>query len=59
MFVINELQLNHQNILITENIQKKIDLLLNELKEITGVSDEDIDEFRKILDLTDFSEDKN
>ena len=45
--------------MITENIQKKIDLLLNELKEITGVSDEDIDEFRKILDLTDFSEDKN
>tara|TARA_B100001250_G_scaffold249413_1_gene214388 strand:- start:335 stop:469 length:135 start_codon:yes stop_codon:yes gene_type:complete len=40
----------------TENIQKKINYLLIELKEKTGVSDEKIDEFKKILDLTDFSD---
>ena len=40
----------------TENIQKKIDSLLIELQEQTGVSDEEIDEFKRILDLADFSE---
>ena len=40
----------------TESIQKKIDSLLIELQERTGVADEDIDEFRKILNLADFSE---
>ena len=43
----------------TENIQKKIDSLLNELKEKTGVSDEDLDEFKNILDLADFSAGKD
>ena len=40
----------------TENIQKKIDCLLIELKEKTGVSAEEIDELKKILELADFSE---
>tara|TARA_Y100001968_G_scaffold295400_1_gene302753 strand:+ start:534 stop:671 length:138 start_codon:yes stop_codon:yes gene_type:complete len=39
-----------------ENIQKKIDSLLVELQEKTRVSDEELDEFKKILDLADFSE---
>tara|TARA_B100001250_G_C19043624_1_gene462731 strand:+ start:179 stop:316 length:138 start_codon:yes stop_codon:yes gene_type:complete len=38
------------------NIQKKIDSLLQELQEKTGVSEEELDEFRKILDLADFPE---
>ena len=42
--------------MIKENIQKKIDCLLIELQEKTGVSDEEIDELKKILDLADFSE---
>jgi len=42
--------------LTTENIQRKIDSLLIELQEKTGVSDEEIDEFKKILELADFSE---
>ena len=41
----------------TENIQKKIDSLLLELQEKTGVSTEELDEFQEILDLADFSED--
>jgi|TARA_B100001996_G_scaffold155394_1_gene118330 hypothetical protein len=40
-----------------ENIQKKIDSLLKELQGMTGVSNEDMDEFKKILDLADFSQD--
>ena len=41
-----------------ENIQKKIDYLLIELQEMTGVSDQELNEFKTILDLADFSEDK-
>jgi hypothetical protein len=41
----------------TEKFHKKIDSLLIELQEKTGVSDEEIDEFKKILDLIDFPED--
>ena len=41
-----------------ENIQKKIDSLLKELQEVTGVSDEEMVEFKKIMDLPDFSQDK-
>ena len=40
----------------TENIQKKIDSLLIELQEKTGVSDEELEEFKTILDLVDFDE---
>ena len=40
----------------TENNKKKIDSLLIELQEQTGVSDDEIDEFKRILDLADFSE---
>ena len=40
-----------------ENIQKKIDSLLKELQSMTGVSNEEMDEFKKILDLADFSQD--
>ena len=39
-----------------ENIQKKIDFLLIELQELTGVSDQELNEFKNILDLADFSE---
>ena len=41
-----------------ENIQRKIDALLKELQEKTGVSDEDMGEFKKIMDLADFSQDQ-
>jgi len=41
-----------------ENIQKKIDYLLLELQEMTGVSDQELNEFKNILDLADFSEAK-
>ena len=40
----------------TENIQKKIDSLMIELQENTGVSDEELNELKEILDLTDFSD---
>ena len=40
----------------TENVQKKIDSLLIELQERTGVSDEELNEFKKILDLAVFPE---
>tara|TARA_Y100001968_G_scaffold332623_1_gene391524 strand:- start:484 stop:621 length:138 start_codon:yes stop_codon:yes gene_type:complete len=42
--------------LSTENNRKKIDALLIELQEKIGVSDTELDEFKKILDLADFSE---
>ena len=45
-------------ILSEENIKKKIDSLLKELQELTGVSDEEIYNFRKIMDLADFSQDQ-
>ena len=41
-----------------ENIKRKIDALLKELQEKTGVSDEEIDEFKKIMELADFSQDQ-
>ena len=40
----------------TEKIQKKIDYLLKELQEKTGVTDEELDEFKMILDLSALSE---
>ena len=39
-----------------ENIKRKIDSLLKELQKKTGVSDKEMDEFRKIMDLADFSQ---
>tara|TARA_B100001250_G_C19119115_1_gene494513 strand:- start:16 stop:153 length:138 start_codon:yes stop_codon:yes gene_type:complete len=44
--------------LSTENVQKKIDSLMIELQKMTGVSNEELDEFKKILDLADFSQDQ-
>jgi len=41
-----------------ENIKRKIDALLIELQENTGVSDEEMVEFRKIMELADFSQDQ-
>ena len=41
-----------------ENIKMKIDSLLKELQEKTGVSDEEMEEFKKIMDLADFSLDQ-
>ncbi len=41
-----------------ENIKSKIDSLLNELQEKTGVLDQELEEFKKIMDLTDFSQDQ-
>tara|TARA_Y100001968_G_C19055554_1_gene571225 strand:+ start:150 stop:287 length:138 start_codon:yes stop_codon:yes gene_type:complete len=38
-----------------ENIQKKIDLILSDLQTQTGVSDDELTELKKILDLTNFS----
>ena len=45
-------------VLSEENIKRKIDSLLKELQEKTGVSDEEMDEFKKIMDLADFSQDQ-
>ena len=41
----------------SENIQKKIFSLLIELQEETGVSDDELHEFKKILEISDSSED--
>ena len=41
-----------------ENIKRKIDSLLKELQEKTRVSDEEMDEFKKTMDLADFSQDQ-
>ena len=41
-----------------ENIKRKIDALLKELLAKTGVSDEEMDEFKKIMELADFSQDQ-
>ena len=41
----------------SENIQKKIFSLLIELQEKTGVSDEELNELKKMLDIGDSSED--
>tara|TARA_B100000965_G_scaffold324524_1_gene286497 strand:- start:34 stop:171 length:138 start_codon:yes stop_codon:yes gene_type:complete len=39
-----------------ENIKRKIDDLLKELQENTGVSDEEMVEFKKIMDFSDFAQ---
>ena len=49
---------NYWKILSEENINRKICSLLKELKERVGVSSEEMDEFKKIMDLADFSEDQ-
>ena len=41
-----------------ENIKRKIDSLLKQLQEKTGVSDEEMYELKKIIDLADFSQDE-
>ena len=41
-----------------ENIKGKIDALLQELQKKTGVSDEEMDELRKIMELSNFSQDQ-
>jgi hypothetical protein len=41
-----------------ENIKRKIDALLKELQEKTEVSDEEMDELKKIMELADFSQDQ-
>ena len=41
-----------------ENIKRKIDALLKELQDKTRVSDEEMDEFKKIMELADFSQDQ-
>ncbi len=44
--------------LTKENIEEKIKSLLNELQEETGVDNEEIINFQKILELADLSEEK-
>tara|TARA_B100000214_G_C23827534_1_gene562632 strand:- start:678 stop:815 length:138 start_codon:yes stop_codon:yes gene_type:complete len=41
-----------------ENIKRKIDSLLKELQMKTGVTDEKMNEFKKILDLAEFPQDQ-
>tara|TARA_B100000700_G_scaffold199253_1_gene219190 strand:- start:344 stop:481 length:138 start_codon:yes stop_codon:yes gene_type:complete len=41
-----------------ENIKRKIDALLKELQEKTGVSDEEMNELKEIMDLADFFQDQ-
>jgi len=41
-----------------ENIKRKIDALLRELQVKTGVSDEEMNEFKKLMELADFSKDQ-
>tara|TARA_Y100001968_G_C19101684_1_gene592839 strand:- start:58 stop:219 length:162 start_codon:yes stop_codon:yes gene_type:complete len=45
-------------VLREENLKSKINSLLKELQENTGVSDEEMDEFKKIMELADFSQDQ-
>tara|TARA_Y100001978_G_scaffold170526_1_gene159894 strand:+ start:154 stop:291 length:138 start_codon:yes stop_codon:yes gene_type:complete len=45
--------------LTEENIKSKIGFLIKELQEMTGVSDSEMDEFKKIIDHADFSLDKD
>tara|TARA_Y100001968_G_scaffold211947_1_gene195070 strand:+ start:153 stop:293 length:141 start_codon:yes stop_codon:yes gene_type:complete len=42
-----------------ENIKRKIDSLLKELQEKTGALDEELEELKKIMDITDFSKINN
>ena len=44
------------SILATDNLHQKINDLLNQIQESTGVTNEELEEFKKILDLSDFSE---
>ncbi len=39
-----------------ENIKRKVDSLLEELQEKTGVSDKEMEELKNIMDLADFSQ---
>ena len=48
-----------KHILTEENTKRRIDFLIKELQEMTGVSDSEMDEFKKIIDLADFSLDKD
>ena len=41
-----------------ENIKSKISSLLKELQDNRGVSDEEMNEFKKIMELADFSQDQ-
>ncbi len=41
-----------------ENIKRKIDALLKELQNKTGVSNEEMDEFKKIMELADFAQEQ-
>tara|TARA_B100000700_G_C14957482_1_gene814709 strand:- start:739 stop:876 length:138 start_codon:yes stop_codon:yes gene_type:complete len=41
-----------------ENIKREIASLLKILQEKTGVSDEEMEEFKKIMELSDYSQDK-
>ena len=45
-------------VLSEENIKRKIDALLKELQEKTGVSDEEMVEFKKIMELADYSQEQ-
>ena len=45
-------------VLSQENIKRKIDALLRELQVKTGVSDEEMNEFKKLMELADFSKDQ-
>tara|TARA_B100000579_G_scaffold352127_1_gene306443 strand:+ start:125 stop:262 length:138 start_codon:yes stop_codon:yes gene_type:complete len=42
-----------------ENIHKKINTLLTELQVKTGVTNEELEEFKMILELANFSEENN
>ena len=52
MILINSVIVEYMS---SENIKKKINSLLIQLQEKTDVSDEELIEFKKILDLADFS----
>ena len=45
-----------KNVLSEENIKKKIDSLLKELQENTGASDKELNEFKKIINLEEFTQ---
>ncbi len=44
------------SLLSSENIKNKIESLLDELQKKTGVTEKELDEFKKILNLADFSQ---
>tara|TARA_Y100001968_G_scaffold75007_1_gene66394 strand:+ start:260 stop:397 length:138 start_codon:yes stop_codon:yes gene_type:complete len=45
--------------LSTENLHKKLNTLLTELQAQTGATDEELKEFKMILELANFSEENN